>query len=602
LPAKIMIEADYAMKAIMLDAGFAHGKRVADVAALLHAAKPEDADDLSRFWLTPQRLGHNAIYDSASGRTTLLETRVQVRTETMVLRNGEIEGAGAASPIPEQQAQAFTAAYDTLERSAEVEPHAIFLRLHGLVDVVTLAKIWRARQVHADALDLIAALPYRRLAGGAGVPTTYPGLSSQFSSAAGEFQASGGVQLNLRQEANAARTYDDHVAQALEQAAAAQRSAPVLAKALDLTFALPATTAGAARDVDDALLAAAGALRRRDLDLAVARFREAVTAAPADPNGYAGLAFAVLEQGRPTQAAAYALRAMELAPSDESFQMLGRDVAWRLDARAAYAGFDTTERRDLSRYYVHWAAIADHDGQPEVRDRDAGWAADLWEDNGDAHVLQAFGHGSESPEREQQMARAVRAFRRQLEAGVPEAREPLAMALLMSATDHLLRAIGQIKPGADSAPVLALVTRGADEARQSLEIEPELPAAAAAGVLASGLIWVVSTPEDRPGAAALLDRSAALVARFPKDPGVRVARAQLMALTGDPAGGLREVDAALVEGPLDLSALAARAGLRAEQGDCAGVSADMDRARRLAGRNGALLEDAASVVTECRPR
>ena len=83
-----MIEADYAMKAIMLDAGFAHGKQLAGVAALLHAAKPEDANDLSRFWLSPQRLGQNAIYDSASGHTTLLETRVQVRTETMELRNG----------------------------------------------------------------------------------------------------------------------------------------------------------------------------------------------------------------------------------------------------------------------------------------------------------------------------------------------------------------------------------------------------------------------------------------------------------------------------------------------------------------------------------
>jgi hypothetical protein len=108
IAAKIMIEADYAMKAIMLDAGFARGKRLVDVSAVMQTMTADDMNDLSRFWLTPQRLGQGAIYVSASGDTTLLETRVQVRTETMVLRNGEIEGQGAASAIPERQAQLFT--------------------------------------------------------------------------------------------------------------------------------------------------------------------------------------------------------------------------------------------------------------------------------------------------------------------------------------------------------------------------------------------------------------------------------------------------------------------------------------------------------------
>ncbi len=600
IAAKIMIEADYAMKAIMLDAGFAHGKHIVNIDDLMQNISAADANDLSRFWLTPQRLGSGAVYVSASGATTLLETRVQVRTETMVLRNGEIEGEGAASAIPERQAQLFTAGYDAIEHSPDVEPHDIFLRLHGLVDVVTLAKIWRAREIHAEALDRMAELPVRRLSGAEGLPAAYPALSNVFNVRLGEVSASGGVQLNLRQEANAARAYDDHVARALEQAAATGRGVPVVARTIDLTFALPAHDGGGGRDADDAMLSAAAAMRRYDFTAAADRFREVIRDAPADPHGYAGLAFALLEQGKSREAAPYALRAMELAPSDEAYQMLGRDVAWRVDARAAYPGFDDTDRRELSRYYVHWAAIASHDGQAQVRDRDAGWAADLWEDNGDAHILQALALEGDSPAREQQMARAVRAFRRQLEAGVPEAREPLAMALLMSSSQHLLRAIHQIEPGADATPVLALLHRGGDEARQSLETDPDLPAAAASGVLADGFIWLVSTPNDRPAAAAILDRSRALIVRFPKDSGVRVAHAQLLALTGDPKAGLKMADDAVALAPMDLSVRITRAGLRSEQGDCAGAAADFDKARALAGKNLNLIDDSKSVIDACR--
>jgi len=606
--AKIMVEADYSMKAIMNDAGFAHGLGIVDVKGITQTEEASHRDFLARFWLTPKYLGADSIYDSASGRTTLLETQVQTLTEELLLRNGTLEGTGQHTTIAEREANVLTAKYGELETTSSLQPMGVFKRLHGLIDLVTIAKIWRVRSVEYGFLDHFSRLPYRTLAGAETLPSAYPGLSSTLELDDGQVrELSGGVQLAQRQSANSAHTYNDHISADLEKAVDDQRAEAVVARAASLSFALPAGDDDV-NPVENALLEGNAAFRQGELDRAYAAFRRVVEIAPSEPQGYAGIAHVELTRGKPLLAAPFAIQAMQLAPDDIGYRLIGLDVAWRIDPKAAYAGYDDATRQELSRYYVQLAGVANAKGQHEEVERYADWATELWEDNAVAHMLRAFVRDSSSLEREQLMARVVRAYRHQLASGTAEARQPLAVALVMSSCDHISRAFGHLglstrreatEVGLTQA--LAFVRHGVAEARQAVEIDPNLPVAAAQSLAADALLGLLTdTAGNRAHGREFIDRGAALLAKFPKNAEIHIALAEVFQIFEDFPAALRELDEALTIEPLNVRAHTTRAEFRARSGNCQGAVADVDIVRRALQSQPKLADKIGAVPESCR--
>jgi tetratricopeptide (TPR) repeat protein len=605
--AKIMVEADYSMKAIMNDAGFAHGLGIVDVKGITQTVEASHRDFLARFWLTPKYLGAESIYDSASGRTTLLETQVQTRTEELLLRNGALEGTGQHATIAEREANVLTAKYSELETTSSLQPMGVFKRLHGLVDLVTIAKIWRVRSVEYGFLDQFSRLPYRPLTGAETLPSAYPGLSSTLELDGQVRELSGGVQLAQRQSANSAHTYNDHISEDLEKAVDDQRAEAAVARAVSLSFALPAG-ADDVNPVEDALLDGNAALRQGELDRAYAAFGRVVEIAPSEPQGYAGLAYVELNRGKPLLAAPLAIQAMQLAPDDIGYRLIGLDVAWRIDPKAAYAANDDATRQELSRYYVQLAGVANAKGQLEDVERYADWATELWEDNAVAHTLRAFVRDSASLEREQLMARAVRAYRHQLASGTAEARQPLAVALVMSSCDHISRAFGRLGVSTRGAltevgvtQALAFVRHGVAEARQAVEIDPNLPVAAAQSLAADALLGLLTdAAENRAHGREFIDRGTALLAKFPKNAEIHMALAEVFQMIEDFPTALRELDEAITIEPSNVRAHAVRAEFRARSGNCQGAIADVDMVRTALQGQPKLAEKFGAVPERCR--
>ncbi|MEK7874319.1 MAG: hypothetical protein AAB502_10750, partial [Chloroflexota bacterium] len=113
VPAKIMLDADYAMKAIIFGTGFNKDQSLLPVSKLLGAAPDQPMS--ARFWLNPVRLTHDALQVSQTRRTVLFESQVQALTETVFLSEQGIAGAGKASDVHSQIALALSRRYSDYE-------------------------------------------------------------------------------------------------------------------------------------------------------------------------------------------------------------------------------------------------------------------------------------------------------------------------------------------------------------------------------------------------------------------------------------------------------------------------------------------------------
>ena len=603
--ARTMLDADYAMKRMM---NLAPGSGPVDMAAVFHAARIEAST--SRFWLNPRYLGRNAVYRSQSGRTMLVETGVEVLTEEMFLSNGQFRGSGGSATTPDREAAVFNAAYGRIEDSLDINPRGIFNRLHGLIDVVTLAKIWRNSGLRNDLLARIAQLPYRHLAGPEATPSAYRGVMSEVASADGAlFQIVGGVQLELRQTADSERTYADRASAQLESLVDAGGASANVAQRVSLAFGLPSASAQSASEIDKALLAGQRALEGRDFETGERSFHQALQLDPTLPAAYAGLARIFLEEGRFRDAAGEALRAIALAPSNDTYRTLIDDIVWRTDPKSAYPTFDDAARETLSRYYVNLAMLAGRQKNAALVERFAGWAVDVWEENGDAHMLRAFAHPvADIRQSQRDMARAIRGYRRQVEAGRDEARKPLALALTASAMQRIAWATDQIPPATkgaattarfDATAMLDELERARTEAHEAVGVDAGLPIAPAFEVYAEALATAVTAQSGPTVPASILSAADGVVRRFPDHPEVLVIRAEIRLLARDTAGALSDLDRAVVLAPMRAGGYATRALVNAEARRCPQARADLKKFRDLSPGTAALTSVEAAVA-QCR--
>lgn len=581
--ASIMLDADYAMKAINLGSGWAQPLDLIGFNGIVSRHEAEfdsPGGSLSRYWLTPRPMGPEQFYRSVTGRTLLFETAVQAQTEAMFTQNGQIQGTATAGQVAQEIATAFTQAYPALERDARVQPLAIFARLHGVIDVATLAQTMRSLQIAPAVFDRIAGLPYRRLRGREAVPPSYPGLSSRHELAAGVLLTSGGAQLAVRQRAASSRGYSDHIGGGLEAAVDGWRGG--IANAISASFALPpGAESNFASDDDTTLLAASRALEREDWDAASSSFERYASRQPEEASGYHGLALALIGKGRLREALRPAARALLLAPGDPATEMLIHDIAWQLDGVESLSVLSPEERMALSFRYTQIALAAFGQGKRERADHHAIWALQLDPDNGDVHLLRAFLAPAQSQARELAVSLAIRSFRRRAKAGDTAAGLDVAIGLHVAATHHFQRGLMELQ-GQRTLTSNLFMQSALSEAREAELANPDLAEATALRLVISAYMDWLQNPEAdvSPG---LHNEAARLTERFPQLAMAHSARSQLFALGLRWQEAMLHLQKAIALAPNDPSLHAIRSRLQAALGNCVEAESDYAQARQMAG-------------------
>ncbi len=182
--AKVMLDADYAMKRILLEA---RGEKLSvpglQTVAALFAKSPGHFHQ--RFWLFPVQPGAREIQVGPEGSAALFAARVQVLTEAEAdARRGLVGGAEFTGCA--EAARSFTAHFEEIARQRPV-----FRELHGLFDVVLLARILRLTCPDDPLLEAVGNLPYEKVA----VPRAYAGVTVEINAGARTISLSGGCDL-----------------------------------------------------------------------------------------------------------------------------------------------------------------------------------------------------------------------------------------------------------------------------------------------------------------------------------------------------------------------------------------------------------------------
>jgi tetratricopeptide (TPR) repeat protein len=182
--ALVMLEADYAMKRIILGAGLPRERAPPETLSSLLDASPDASFDLARFWFTPVPLGAGAIPTSRDGRAFVFDALVRVLTEDMARQGAALVGLGRQSGVADRAARSFSKELPRLEQEVPS-----FRELQSLFDVVLAASLLRARAADLPVLTALAKLPRASVA----VPRTYPAIVTVTERAG--IPLAGGVQM-----------------------------------------------------------------------------------------------------------------------------------------------------------------------------------------------------------------------------------------------------------------------------------------------------------------------------------------------------------------------------------------------------------------------
>jgi tetratricopeptide (TPR) repeat protein len=582
--ARVMLDADYAMKRVMMDdlrvtvPGF---RSYAQVMAAQPSALPRE-----RFWFYPAALGAGDVHVSATARTILFDTGVRLLTESQRVVAGGYVGTGDADQHALRAAESFTAAYDAIERAAAVEPRGIFVALHGLVDLVTTAKIWREMGLDYPALKVLAGLPVRRLQGAEAVPAYYPGVTRVYArTAIGQYTITGGVLARARASRRSLDRYRDVTTATLERAVDQFPRGQGFAQPLAFRFSLPRGGADVRSDAEHLVIAGQAALVQGRYDDARSRLAAATAADPFDADAWAYLGQAQAMLNRHRDAAASVARALELEPTDTMLRLIALDVALRADSRLDLRAYDENVRRLLGEDYAAQAQAALGRSQIAEARRLADRALALSSDNADASAVRALTWPDlASADAARDWIEAIRGYRRRVRAGDDTAKRPLAFALTMRAVLRLEHV--ELGPAAQDAgraqQILDELQRVVDEAREARQLDDGEPLAPATEARARALRVAVFEARGQSGNLAVARGLAdATAARFADFSPAHFARAVVLRVADEPAGAVAALTETLRLDPTDGGALRLRAHLYAEAGRCTDARADLERARAL---------------------
>jgi tetratricopeptide (TPR) repeat protein len=162
--AKVMLEADYAMKRIVLGAD---GAAVPGFASWKDRFGATSARVTARNWFVPPTPGVGEIRRSPDGSAYAFNARMELRTENLDVTLSGMAGTGERDAMLSAIVASFNAMLPQLEES---EP--LFRRLHALFDLALAANLLRLDGVDVAALHAVAALTPRD----AGVPESYPAV------------------------------------------------------------------------------------------------------------------------------------------------------------------------------------------------------------------------------------------------------------------------------------------------------------------------------------------------------------------------------------------------------------------------------------------
>jgi len=197
--ARIMIEADYAMKKLMfgiLEPGTADFESLAKI-----LRRPGTVHNFtSRAWFYPVQPARGDIQISTDRTTVLFLSNVEVLSEEMVHCREGLVGTGGSVSTVETAAESFTQCYPAIAAK-----YPVFGQLKGLFDVAFLGTLWTKTDVKCEALDRLVALPYRHQT----LPKSYPAVTVQLPGPEAVTTLSGGVELRLAVNPDLFLTLDD---------------------------------------------------------------------------------------------------------------------------------------------------------------------------------------------------------------------------------------------------------------------------------------------------------------------------------------------------------------------------------------------------------
>jgi tetratricopeptide (TPR) repeat protein len=310
--ARIMLDADYAMKRITfgeLDVG------IPDFRELNRIHAPLIREVTSRFWLQPVPLGPGNLHVSPTYRTILFESSVRSLTEAQTETG---RWSGKPDPQNEEIAKRFTEVYPRLEESPQVEPFGVYLRMHGLVDVVTAGKVLRDLHVSYDVLHEFAKLPTRTLRGAEATPRFYQGLKIKIDDPEYPYTLTGGALLRSRLGRRSLDMYRDVTTMTLEGAADRFRNKPDFAERIDFSFCLPRAIDAAGSRLELLYIKGARASYAEDYMTARDCFAALTQEDPFQADAWGQLAVAEAMLGDHAAADKHVKEAVRLEPDDTS--------------------------------------------------------------------------------------------------------------------------------------------------------------------------------------------------------------------------------------------------------------------------------------------
>ncbi len=171
--AQTMLDADYLMKKMLAGVVAVKSLTYIKFQDLIkqNSSFGDSGDVSSRFWFYPAPLSSGDIEISSDGTVILFNAGIQVLSEQMVVSHEGLVGTGKVDDTFDQWAAGLTKALPELEKEYPEYRH-----LHGLFDIVLLAKTWQKLDIDTSLISRLASLPYVQTK----IPSTYKGIQASY--------------------------------------------------------------------------------------------------------------------------------------------------------------------------------------------------------------------------------------------------------------------------------------------------------------------------------------------------------------------------------------------------------------------------------------
>jgi tetratricopeptide (TPR) repeat protein len=589
--ARIMLEADYAMKRIVLGEMKVDAPEFKTLPQVLGGKLFRGA---SRFWLFPIPMGADDIRISDSARSVIFESGVRLLTASRRAVDGHYEDYGKRDDACEQVADLFTASYDEFERSAQIEPRGIYVQLHALIDIVTVGKIMRDMGIEYSVLRNICNLPYARLE----LPSYYRGVHVSGVSGGHQWTIAGGVDVRTRAGDHSADWYRDSVTETLERAVDTFSRGREFTVSVPLKLVLTRPGGETAVTAENLRVAAQAALALKQYEAARVRFLEATKADPFYSDAFAGLAECCSQLGRQREAMEAIGKAMLLEPGNAGFKALALEIELRADPKLNLDDKDDSARQLLSAEHVERAFSELCHGRNDNAHKEADTAIQLWDGNADAFFARALTYADlTSDNANSDLLKAIGQYRKQARKGNDSEmnlRFARAMAVHASVRFARIQKIVAAR-GITEANVEQLLdesARAAEEAKDARLIYDSEPETIVNEILARAvkveLLKMTGQEGDITNARNLADQA---VKRFPDFSPAHSARSYVLSVAGASDEAISEMGEAICLDPTKGSLFVQRAELYFEQHSFAEAKADLDRAKALGAKISPILEE-----------